>query len=149
MQFFCVSCRILSLILIDRGVMTNFKSLFGCSLLAVCLLFFACGSDNTTGTSNPRTITVTIKNLETARSVHVYFDLEEATEENLVPPKDSIIAQVLARQLGQSVTVHVAEGDKPGGIAFYSTTVRVTQTSWDSREAELQWNGAEIIPVGW
>ncbi len=117
--------------------MKNFRSIFGCSLLAVCLLFFACGSDSTTTTPNPRTITVTIKNLETESSVHVYFDLEEPGEANLVPPQDSIIAQVLARQLGQSVAVHVAEGDKRGGFALYSTSVRVTQTSWDSREAEL------------
>jgi hypothetical protein len=92
---------------------------------------------------------VTIKNLEATSSVHVYFGFEEPGEENLVPPQDSIIAQVLVRQLGQSVTVNVAEGDKPGGDAFYSTTVRVTQTSWDSREAELRRTGAEIIPVGW
>ncbi len=129
--------------------MKSFWSIFGCSLLAVCLLFFACGSDSTTTTPNPRTITVTIKNLETTGSVHVYFDLEEPAEANLVPPQDSIIAQVLANQIGHSVAVHVADGDKQGGFAFYSTNVRVTQTSWDSREAELQWTGKTIIPLGW
>jgi hypothetical protein len=129
--------------------MTIFKFTFRYFLLAVCVLFFACGSDSTTSSPNPRTITVTIKNLDTIGSVHVYFDLEEPTEENIVPPRDSIIAQVLARQLGHSVAVHVADGDKQGGFAFYSTNVRVTQTSWDSKEAELQWTGAEIIPVDW
>jgi len=149
MQFYCVSCRILSLILIGRGVMKSFWSIFGCALLAVCFLLFACGSDSTTTTPNPRTITVTIKNLEATGSVHVYFELEEPTEENLVPPQDSIIAQVLARQIGHSVAVYVAEADKPGGFALYSTNVRVTQTSWDSKEAELQWTGKTIIPLGW
>jgi len=129
--------------------MKSFWSIFGCSLLAVCLLFFACGSDSTTTTPNPRTITVTIKNLTPASSVHVYFDLEEPNEANLVSPQDSIIAQVFARQMGHSVTVHVADGDKQGGFAFYSTNVRVTQTSWDSKEAELQWTGKTIIPLGW
>lgn len=129
--------------------MKSFWSIFGCCLLAVCLLFFACGSDSPTTTPNPRTITVTIKNLETTGSVHVYFDLEEPTEENLVPPQDSIIAQVLARQMGHSVAVHVAEGDKPGEFVLYSTNVMVTQSSWDSKEAELQWTGKTIITLGW
>ena len=135
--------------MIVRGVMRHFRLIFKCALFAVCLVFFACGSDSTTGTSNPRTIVVTIKNFETADSVHVYFDMEEPSEANLIPPRDSIIAQVLVGQLGQSVTVNVAEGDRPGEPAFYSRSVRVTQTSWDSREAELQWTGVEIIPVGW
>ena len=129
--------------------MKSFWSIFGCSLLAVCLLFFACGGDSSTTTPNPRTITVTIRNLDNIGSVHVYFDVEEPGEANLVSPRDSIIAQVLARQMGHSVAVHVAKGDKPGGVAFYSTNIRVTQTSWDSREAELQWNGITIIPLGW
>lgn len=129
--------------------MKSFLSIFGCSLLAVCLLFFACGSDSPTTTPNPRTITVTIKNLEATGSVHVYFDLEEPAEENLVPPQDSIITQVFARQMGHFVAVHVAEADKPGSFVLYSTNVRVTQTSWDSKEAELHWTGKTIIPLGW
>lgn len=149
MLFFCVWCRILFSIMIVCGVMRHFRFILKCAFFAVCLVFFACGSDSTTGTSNPRTIVVTIKNLETAASVHVYFDMGEPSEANLIPPQDSIIAQVFARQMGQSVTVNVAEGDKPGAPAFYSRSVGVTQTSWDSREAELQWTGVEIIPVGW
>lgn len=129
--------------------MAFYKFVFGCSLLAVCFMFCACGSNSTTSTPNPRTITVTIYNLDATSSVHVYFDLEEPGEENLVSPQDSIIAQVFVRQIGQSVAVHVAAGDKPGGQAFYSTNIRVSQTSWDSREAELRWSGAEIIPMGW
>jgi hypothetical protein len=149
MHFFYVWCKILFLILTDRGVMRHFRFIIMSSFLAVFLLFFACGSDDTTSTPNPRTITVTINNLDTISAVHVYFDLEEPGEENLVPPKDSIIAQILARRMGHSVTVHVAEGDKPGSPAFYSRSVRVTQTSWDSGEAELRWTGTEIIPLGW
>jgi hypothetical protein len=129
--------------------MKSFWSIFECSLLAVCLLLFACGSDSTAPTPNPRTITVTIKNCEGRGSVHVYFDLEEPTEENLVPPQDSIITQIFARQMGHTVAVHVAEADKPGGFVLYSTNVRVTQTSWDSKEAELHWTGKTIIPLGW
>lgn len=122
---------------------------FAVILLTVFVLSLACSSDKTTSPTNPRTIVVTVRNLESVSSVHVYFDLEEPTEENLIPPKGNIIAQVEARQMGQSKTVHVAKGDKPGAPAFYSTTVRVTQTSWDSREAELRWTGVEIVPVGW
>jgi hypothetical protein len=117
--------------------------------LAVCLLFFACGGDDTTSISNPRTLSVTIRNLDSIGAVHIYFDLEEPSEENLVQPKESIKAQVLAERIGQSVTVHVSKGDKPGAPAFYSTNVRVTQTSWDSGEAELRWTGTEIISIGW
>ena len=149
MQFFYISCRILFLMLTDRNVMKYFRFVCACSFLSVCLQFFACGSDSTNGTSNPRTITVMIWNLEARGAVHVYFDLEEPTDENLVQAQESIIALILARQIGQSVTVHVAEGDKPKAPAFYSRSIRVTQTSWDSREAELHWTGAEIIPLGW
>ena len=137
MHFFYASCRISSLILDDRGVMRNFGLVSCFYLLTVCILLFACGSDRTTSTPNPRTIAVTIKNLEARNSVHVYVDLEEPSEEKLVLPQDSIIAQILTRHIGWSVTVYVSKGDKSEAPAFYSTNVRVTQTSWDSREAEL------------
>ena len=127
----------------------SIRVLFVLVLLTVFVLLIACSSDKTTSPKNPRSIVVTIKNLESVKSMHIYFDLDEPTDENLVPPKDSIITQVEARQIGQSKTVHVAEGDKRGAPAFYSTTVRVTQNSWESREEELQWTGVEIVPVGW
>jgi hypothetical protein len=128
--------------------MRNFRSFFACILAAVLFLFVACGSDSTTGTPNPRTITVTIRNLGALNAVHIYIGGGEPSDENLVLPKESIISMVFAPRMGHTVTVYVAQ-DKPGSIPFYSFSVRITQVSWDSREAELQWTGLEIIPVGW
>ncbi|MGD9345705.1 MAG: hypothetical protein PVH84_07570 [Candidatus Aminicenantes bacterium] len=111
-------------------------------------MFFACGSDSTTGTPNPRTITVTIKNLQADTAVHIFIGGGEPSDENLVLPKESIIAMVFAPRLGHTVTVYVAQ-DKPGSLPSYSRDVRVTQTAWESRTAELHWTGRAIIPVGW
>lgn len=148
MQFFCVSCRILSLILICLDDMRNFRSIFAYILVALLFLCSGCGGDSTTGTPNPRTITVTIRNLSLSEAVHIYFDGGDPNDENLVLPSESIISMVYAPQIGHTVTVYVAQ-DKPGSIPFYSLSVRITQTSWDSRQAELQWTGAQIIPSGW
>jgi hypothetical protein len=135
--------------MIARSFQKRFWPLWGFSLLAVCLLLCACSSDTTTSVTNPRSITVSIKNLENNRSVHVYFNQGEPSEENLVSPRGEIITQISVQNIGQSVTVHVAEGDKAVSIPFYSRDVRVTQTSWDSRQAELHWTGSSITPVGW
>lgn len=116
--------------------------------MAGCFLFFACGSDSTTGAPNPRTITVTIKNLDSLRAVHIYIGEGEPSDENLVPPKESIITMVFVPRMGYNFTVYVAQ-DKPGSLPSYSRGVRVTQTSWESRAAELHWTGGAIIPVGW
>lgn len=128
--------------------MRNSRFVFGCSLVASLLLFFACNSDSTTSSPNPRTITVTIKNLDVVRAVHIYIGEGDPSEENLVLPNESIISMVLAPQIGHVITVYVAK-NRPGSIPFYSLNVRVSQTAWDSREAELHWTGGEIVPVGW
>jgi len=126
--------------------MNLFRSIFGCILVAIFLV--GCGSDKPTSTPNPRTITVTIRNLDAVNAVHIYIGEGEPSEENLVLPKESIISMVFALQIGYIVTVYVAQ-NKPGSLPFFSLNVRVTQTSWDSREAELHWTGGEIVPVGW
>ncbi len=128
--------------------MRKFWIVSGGSFLTVCFLFFACGSDHTTGAPDPRTITVTIKNLDARYAVHIYIGDGEPSDENLVLPKESNIAMVFAPQIGHTVTVYVAQ-DKPGSLPFYSLGIRITQTAWDSREAELHWTGAQIVPVGW
>jgi len=148
MQFFCVSCRILSLILICRDEVRNIRSIFMCILVALLFLLSGCGSDSTTAAPNPRTITVTIRNLNLSEAVHIYFDGGDPSDENLVGPSESIISMVYAPRIGHMVTVYAAQ-DKPGSIPFYSLSVRITQTSWDSRQAELHWTGAQIIPLGW
>jgi hypothetical protein len=148
MQFFYNSCRILFLILVERGVMRHFRFIICSPLLAVCLLFFACSSESTTNAPNPRTITVTITNLDAINAVHIYFSGGDPSEENLVHPEESIITMVLANRLGHMVTVYVTQ-DKPGSLPFYSLSIRISQTSWDSGKAELHWTGSQIVPVGW
>jgi hypothetical protein len=128
--------------------MRDFRSLFACIFVAIFFLCAGCGSDSTTGTPNPRTITVTIRNFSAHNAVHIYVGEGEPNDENLVLPKESIISMVFAPRMGHTVTVYVAL-DKPGSIPFYSSSVRITKASWDSREAELRWTGSEIIPVGW
>jgi hypothetical protein len=126
--------------------MNLFRSIFVCILVAIFLV--SCSSDNTTSAPNPRTITVTIRNLDVVNAVHIYIGQGEPSDQNLVLPKESIISMVFVPRIGHSVTVYVAQ-DKPGSLPFFSLNVRVTQTSWDSREAELHWTGGEIVPVGW
>jgi len=81
-------------------------------------------------------------------AVHIYIGDGEPNDENLVLPKESLITMVHALRLGYTVTVHVAQ-DKPGSLPFYSRDVRVAETAWETRVAELRWTGKEIIPVGW
>ena len=148
MKLFCNSCKILSFILTDRGEMRSYRFVFACSLMAGCLLFFACAGDSTTSAPNPRTITVTIKNLDQFNAVHIYIGEGDPSDENLVNPKESIVTMVFVPRIGYNVTVYVAQ-DKPGSLPSYSRDIRVTQTAWESRVAELHWTGASIIPVGW
>lgn len=124
------------------------RSFFGCFLVAGCLFFGDCGTNSSTSAPEPRTIAVTIRNLDAINAVHIYIGEGEPSDANLVRPNESILSMVLALRIGYIVSVYVAQ-DKPGSLPFYSSSVRITQLSWDSMEAEIHWTGSEIVPLGW
>ncbi len=132
----------------DRGIMRHFRLIIRCSFIAVCLLFFACGSDSTTGAPNPRTLTLAIKNLKATDAVHVYFETGQPGPDNLVNPQSSIQTIILAHGVGHIFSVYVDDAADPGGTALLTINVEVTATSYNSGTAELQWTGTDLLGIG-
>ncbi len=94
-------------------------------------------SDITTGTTNPKTITVKISNLEATGAVHVYFAKEQPSSSNLVNPQSSIKSKILAHRIGYIVSVYVDDAENPEGVALSPTNVEVTAMFFNSKTAEL------------
>lgn len=129
--------------------MRHFRFISICSFIAVCHLFFACVSDITTGTTNPKTITVKISNLEATGAVHVYFEKEQPSSSNLVNPQSNIKSTILAHRIGHIFSVYVDDAKNPGGVALLTTNVEVTAMSFNSRTAELHWTGDDLLRIEW
>jgi hypothetical protein len=118
-------------------------------ILLLIISFSACGSENTSATDQSRNITVTIRNLEDSRAVHIYFETEQPSSSNLVNPESSIQSTILAHRIGHKFSVYVDDAADPGGTALLTTNVEVSDQSWNSQTAELHWTGSELLRIGW
>ncbi|GEM_PF-2916319 len=120
------------------------------SVVLVCVLMFAVGCSSTEEADGPRTITVTTRNLDTQNAIHVHFESDWPTEENYIPPGGTITLSVTAQRVGHHSSVYVKDGEDPQGVApLQTTSVVVTEQSWESRTAEMNWDGNELIFIGW
>lgn len=123
-------------------------------ILPLCILvsvisFSACSGERTTANPESRNITVTIRNLEDVRAVHVFFETEQPSSSNLINPQSSITKTILAHRIGHKFSVYVDDAANPGGTALLTTNVEVTEQSWNSRTAELHWTGTDLLRIGW
>ena len=118
-------------------------------ILLLIVTFYSCSSESGAETPQSRNIVVTIRNLEDQRAVHVYFETEQPSSSNLVNPQASIQANILAHRVGHIFSVYVDDAADPGGTALLTTNVEVTETSYNSGTAELQWTGTELLRIGW
>lgn len=125
------------------------KFFFPICILLLIIFYSSCGSDSTSENEQSRTITVTLRNLEDARAVHIYFETQHPDQSTLVNPGSNITTAILARRVGHNFNVYVDDAANPGGVPLLTTSVTVTQTSWNSREAELRWNGTTLERIGW
>lgn len=125
------------------------KFFFPLCILLLILIYSSCGGENTSATEQSRNITVTIRNLEESRAVYIYFETEQPADSNLVQPQSSIQSVILAHRIGHKFSVYVDDGDNPGGTALLTTNVEVTEQSWNSQTAELQWTGTDLLRIGW
>lgn len=118
--------------------------------LVLILLFSSCGSDTTnTETETARDITVTLRNNDT-KAVHMLFEGYKVGNENHVNPGSSIQATVTAQRIGHKFSFYVYDAADPDGVPLWTTTsIEVTETSWNSRAAELHWEGDNLLFVGW
>jgi hypothetical protein len=119
-----------------------------CILLLV-ITFNSCSSESGAETPESRNITVTIRNLEDQRAVHVYFETEHPDSSNLVNPESSIQKNILAHRIGHIFSVYVDDAADPGGTALLTTNVEVTSASYNSGTAELHWTGTDLLRIGW
>lgn len=125
------------------------KFFFSLCVLLLIISFFACSGENTSATEQSRNITVTLRNLEESRAVHIYFETEQPSSSNLVNPQSSIQSTILAHRIGHKFSVYVDDAADPGGTALLTTNVEVTEQSWNSQTAELHWTGTDLLRIGW
>jgi len=119
-----------------------------CILLLV-ITFNSCSSSSGAETPESRNITVTLRNLEDSRAVHIHFETDSPSSENLVNPGSSIQKIVLAHRIGHRFTVYVHDAADPEGTALLTTNVEVTSVSFNSGTAELHWTGDDLLRIGW
>ncbi len=125
------------------------KFFFPLCILLLIITFNSCSSESGADTPESRNIVVTIRNLEDQRAVHVYFETEQPSAENLVNPQSSIEKTILAHRVGHIFSVYVDDAADPGGTALLTTNVEVTSASFNSGTAELHWTGSELLRIGW
>ena len=118
-------------------------------ILLLIITFNSCSSSSGAETPESRNITVTIRNLEDQRAVHVYFETEQPDSTNLVNPESSIQKTILAHRIGHIFSVYVDDAADPGGTALLTTNVEVTSASYNSGTAELHWTGSDLLRIGW
>jgi hypothetical protein len=118
-------------------------------ILLLIITFNSCSDSSGAESPNSRNITVTLRNLEDSRAVHIYFETEKPDSENLVNPESSIQKVILAQRIGHLFSVYVDDAADPGGTALLTTNVEVTATSWNSGTAELHWTGDNLLRIGW
>jgi hypothetical protein len=119
-----------------------------CILLLV-ITFNSCESSSGAETPDSRNITVTLRNLEDSRAVHIYFETDQPDSTNLVNPQSSIQKTLTAHRIGHRFTVYVDDAADPGGTALLTTNVEVTSASFNSGTAELHWTGDDLLRIGW
>lgn len=116
----------------------------------VCVLMFAIGCKSSESEEGPRTIVVTTRNLDTQNAIHVHFESDWPTEENYIAPGGTITLNLTAQRVGHHSSVYVKDGVDPQGVApLQTTSVTVTETSWNSRVAEMNWDGNALTFIGW
>jgi hypothetical protein len=136
-------------ILEEDGMKIRRLFLPACFLLLI-LFFTACGSETTnTQTETAREITVTLRNKDT-KAVHMLFEGYKVGSENIVNPNSSIQATVTAQRIGHKFSFYVYDAADPDGVPLWTTTsIEVMDASWNSRTAELHWEGDDLLFVGW
>jgi hypothetical protein len=125
------------------------KLFFPLCILLLIITFYSCSSESGADTPESRNIVVTIRNLETQRAVHVYFETEQPSSANLVNPQSSVESTILAHRIGHIFSIYVDDAADPGGTALLTTNVEVTATSFNSGTAELHWTGNDLLRIGW
>jgi len=129
--------------------MKIFKFALPLCILILIITFNSCSSSSGADTPTSKNIAVTLRNLEDARGVHIYFETEQPNDNNLVNPESSIVKEIVAHRIGHIFSVYVDDAADPGGTALLTTNVEVSSASYNSGTAELHWTGSELLRIGW
>jgi len=124
-----------------------FRGILIIGLVGVLLCLGACKSDS--DDSGPRNITVTIRNMEAVRTIHVYFETDKPNDNNRIAPGASIETAIRAQEVGWGLAVYVKDAADPAGHHLEYSSITVGQASWDSGRAELQWDGIALVMLNW
>lgn len=128
-------------------MMKRFRGIAIIGLVGVLLCLGACKSDSDEG--GPRNITVTIRNMEAVRTVHIYFESDYAREQNKLVPGASMETVIQAQAVGWGLAVYVKDAADPGETHLEYTQVTVGEASWASGTAEIQWDGNQLNMINW
>lgn len=109
-------------------------------IILLLILSLACPKNK----EESRTITVIMKNLGT-EAVHIFLEGQMINENNLIPAGESGTTSFLAKSLGHKVSFYVARDE----VVIYTTNCAVSQSSWDSRQAEVDWTGKALLCASW
>jgi len=118
-------------------------------LLLLIITFISCSGDSGSSSPTSRNIVVTIRNLEDQRAVYIYFETEQPASSNLVNPQSSIQTTIIAHRVGHRVSIYVKDASDLDLLPLVTTNVVVTEASFNSGTAEVQWTGTEILFIGW
>lgn len=117
-------------------------------LFLLIITFISC-SESGSSTPTSRNIVVTLRNLEDQRAVHIYFETDQPSDDNLVNPQSSIQTTIIAHRVGHRVSVYVKDAANLEALPLMTTNVVITETSYNSGTAEASWTGTELLFIGW
>lgn len=89
-------------------------------------------------------ITVTLNNNGPA-AINLYLEGETVSANTLVQPGASRTSVFLATQVGHNVSVYAKLGIQQPALAI----CRVSQVSWDSQQAVVDWDGQNLACTTW
>ena len=113
------------------------------------MFFSACASDSENLTPTARDLVVTLRNLDDA-AVHMFFEGNNVSPENLVNPQSSIQVTVTMQRVGHLYSFYVYDAADPEGVPIWTeVSIVVSEQSYNSQTAELHWTGDELLKVGW
>jgi len=124
-----------------------FRGILIIGLVGVLLCLGACKSDSDEG--GPRTITVTIRNMEAVRTIHVFFETDSPREQNRIAPGASIETVIQAQAVGWGLAVYVKDAADLEGYYLTTDQITVGETSWANGVAEIQWDGTDLNMINW
>ncbi len=114
------------------------------ALTVAVMLNLSCKTKKNVEDTDSRIVTVTMMNTGNV-AVNIYLEGQTAGDSNLVQPGGTQTNQFLAKKVGHSVSFYV----KQAGNVLATAVCTVGQTTWDTQQSVVEWDGQVILCVTW